>query len=204
MKIETFNKLAPHAHDGWGAAFIAEMPKWSITGTARESAFLGQLMVECDGFTRFEENLWYHAARLCVVFPHEFPNAKEALAYNMRPIAIANRVYANRLGNGNEASGDGYRFRGMGPIEITGKDNYAEAEKGTGIPFLAHPEAMLQPAYGARAACWFFAARNCNALADEFDVKAITHEVNGPALLALGTRIHWTDAARKLIEAEVE
>src|ERR1700722_6560573 len=120
--------VAPHlAADNraaWVAALAGPLLKAGITTPRCVAAFLGQCAVESAGFRSMEEDLSYSAARLCVVWPTRFPTVEAAEACALQPEVLANRVYANRLGNGDEASGDGWRFRGRGLIQVTGRAAY--------------------------------------------------------------------------------
>ena len=126
------------------------------------------------------ENMNYSAKRLLQVFPKHFTPA-QAERYARKPSQIANRVYANRLGNGNEASGDGWRYRGRGYIQITGRSNY-KAYQDSGLcvgNLMAHPEWLCNSPGRMKSAMWFFMKSGCNELADNDDIEAITRRING-------------------------
>jgi putative chitinase len=112
--------------------------------------------------------------------------------------AIGNCIYANRLGNGNEASGDGYRYRGRGFIMTTGRSNYADVEAYSNLPLIAHPELLGQAAYAAQAAAFFWATNAINIPADADDIRGVTRKVNGPALAGLKDRQKYLDRARAI------
>ena len=162
----------------WAPALAAAMDRWHIAGLARQSAFLAQVGHESAGFTRFTENLNYTAKRLVEVWPKRFTPAL-AEQYALKPEALANYIYGNRLGNGDEASGDGWVFRGRGPIQLTGKANYVQAATATGYDLVKHPDLVLGPKVGAEVAGWFWASHGCNELADAGDFAAITKAING-------------------------
>ena len=169
----------PRAEPAWLIALASEMPRWNIDNPARESAFIGQIAHESAGLTRLEENLNYSAERLVAVWPKRFtPETAQLCARN--PQRIANAVYANRLGNGDELSGDGWRYRGRGPIQLTGKSNYEEYGIALVTDLLGNPDSVARvPKVGCAVACRFFMVNGCNDLADEGDIGAITKKVNG-------------------------
>jgi putative chitinase len=182
---------------GWIDA-ILRSAKWGYADTPRRLAsFVGHLAHECNGFTVFEENLNYSAERLCTVWPKRFPSIKSAQPYARNPEALANKVYANRLGNGDEATGDGWYFRGRGPIQITGFTNYKAAGEAIGVDLIAAPEKLLVPAIGIASAGWYWSTRNLNELADRDDQEAITRAING-GLNGLEDRKAWV---KKIYEA---
>jgi predicted chitinase len=155
--------------------------KFGINTPLRVVHFLAQVFHESDNLRRREENLNYSADGLLKVFPKYFKSRTEALAYAHKPQAIANRVYASRMGNGNEASGDGWRFKGRGYIGTTGRDNYkayANSEFCKG-DLMAHPEWLAQAPGDLKSALFFWYKNGLNALADKDDVNAVTKRVNG-------------------------
>lgn len=126
-----------------------------------------------------EENLNYSAEALKRVFKKYFPNDTLANFYARKPEKIANRVYADRMENGNEASGDGYRFRGRGFIQITGRENYRKLTEDTGIDYLNNPELLLNEADSMISALWYWKKRNLNKYADQDNIEQITYRING-------------------------
>ncbi|MFM8991040.1 MAG: glycoside hydrolase family 19 protein, partial [Alphaproteobacteria bacterium] len=135
------------------------------------------------------------------VFPRHFRSDAEAQAYDRQPERIANRVYANRMLNGDEASGDGWRFRGRGPIQVTGRENYRKAGQALGMGLESDPDRMLDPATGCLAAAWFWHSRGLNTLADadsENGFREITRRING-GFLGLEDRIHYWERARQVL-----
>ena len=126
-----------------------------------------------------EENLNYSAEALRRVFKDYFPNDTMANFYARKPEKIANRVYADRMGNGNEASGDGWKFRGRGFIQITGKNNYILLSKDTRIDYLNNPELLLNEADSMISALWYWTKNNLNTYADQDDIRAVTKRING-------------------------
>lgn len=152
--------------------------EFGIDTNARLAAFLAQILHESGNLRYVVENLNYDAQRLRAVFGRYF-TSDEAARYAHKPEAIANRVYAHRLGNGNEASGDGWRYRGRGLIQITGRANYDACGRGLGLDLLAEPALLEHPIQAARSAAWFWHSRNLNKLADARDIEAITRRING-------------------------
>lgn len=171
-------EFAPKAEPGWDAGLEAACEKYDITGVRREM-FLAQCAHESAGFTRFVENLNYSADALMRTWPSRFTKYEQAVEYARQPEKIANYVYANRMGNGNEASWDGWKYRGRGVIQITGRNNYQKAFVETGINLIDHPDAAALPSVGSMIAGWFWATNGLNELADEGDFKGITKRING-------------------------
>ena len=183
----------------YAPVLAAELPAFAIHTPARVAAFLAQCHVESAGFARLSENLSYGSAeRLCAVWPSRFRGLAAARPYVRAPERLANRVYAGRLGNGAEASGDGWRFRGRGLKQLTGRANYSAAGQALGRPYLEQPDLVARPHDAVRTACWFWRANGCNALADAGDLDAITRRINGPAMLKAPERRHL---AEKLLAA---
>lgn len=150
-----------------------------FSNTKRISAFLAQLAHESAGFTATQENLNYGAKGLMLTFKKYFPNIEIAKLYERKPQMIANRVYANRMNNGDEASGDGYKFRGRGLIQLTGKDNYTRFANSIGktledtIIFLETPEGAVS------SAGWFWDVNKLNIYCDLDDFAGLTRRING-------------------------
>lgn len=166
-----------------------------ITTPKRIAMFVGQCAVESGGFTRLEENLHYTAERLCVVFPSHFTPAFAAECAE-NPEAIANVVYANRMGNGDVASGDGYLYRGRGLIQVTGKASYtalARVEKRA-----VEPDWVATKTGAAASACWFWTAHHLNGLADGWAITGTSKVING-GTNGLEDRLARCNAALKAI-----
>ena len=156
----------------------AAADRFEINTPDRLAAFIAQIAHESARFTRLEENLNYSAQGLLKTWPTRFtPSIAES--YARHPERIANYVYANRLGNGDEASGDGWRYRGRGLIQLTGRANYRECGLALGMPFEAEPEIVAQPHYAAMTAGWFWKSRGLNEHADRRDFLRITRIING-------------------------
>lgn len=188
MIADLLRAVAPNCKDpeGWGEQLALAMEKFGIRDREDVAAFIAQLMVESAELTRVAENLNYSAKRLREVWPKRFPDDRTALKYANNPAALANYVYANRLGNGNEASGDGWKFRGRGPIQTTGLANYLRLERALGIPVTKKPELLETQALGALAAALFWRDNKLTALAvktagddQEADYVTITRRIQG-------------------------
>jgi putative chitinase len=174
--------------------------RYEINTVRRLAAFLGQVIVESTSFSRVTEGLYYSSAeRLHAVFPSKFPTVKSAEGYTKNPEKLANHVYANKLGNGDEAGGEGWKYRGRGLIQLTGKANYEAFQKATGIDVVTSPELLEQPGYAVYSATWFWHSRGLNGLADSQSYLALTKRINAPAL-------HFSEreAARKHAEKILE
>jgi putative chitinase len=152
---------------------------YDITTPKRIAGFLSQIGHESGGLAMLEENLNYKAETLMRVWPKRFPTLEFAQQFARNPQKIANSVYANRMGNGDEASGEGWKYRGRGLKQLTGKDNYRAFSKAIGTDFVADPDLLLQPVNAALSAGWFWSANNLNALADNGDVPGMTKRING-------------------------
>jgi putative chitinase len=170
------------------------MIEFEINTPKRQAMFLAQLLHESALLTATIENLNYSELGLVKVFKNYF-DRNSAKRYARQPEKIANRVYANRMGNGNEMSGDGWRFRGRGLIQLTGKDNYIACGKGLGVDLLKNPDYLLTTEGSTRSAGWFWKSRNLNRTADAGDILANTKIING------GTNglEHRTSLYRKLL-----
>lgn len=172
------------------------MMRWDILKHSRVAAFLAQVAHESMELQALRENLNYSAAGLVATWPKRFRHALPgelattelrndgyaiAEAFARRPADIANLVYANRMGNGDMASGDGWRFRGGGAIHVTGRRNFSVCSAATcGADVLVeHPDLIVQPQYAMDSAAWFFSTNGCNELADVGDIDAISRKVNG-------------------------
>ena len=151
--------------------------KYEINTPLRVSHFMAQIEHE-SGLKPISENLNYSAKRLIQVFSKHFTTHESVLFAN-KPQQIANRVYANRMGNGNEASGDGWKYRGRGFIQITGKENYFRLSIDTDLDCLKNPNLLLIEANALISALWFWNLHKLNLLADKNNIKVITRKING-------------------------
>ena len=161
--------------------------KYQIDTPKRLAAFIGQCMHESNNFKTLTENLNYSAQGLMATWPRRFPNMEFANQYHRQPEKIANYVYSNRMGNGSEASGDGWRYRGRGVKQLTGKENYERCGSGLGVDLVGNPDLLLDPKYAALSAGWFWNKHNINQLADRGDIEMMTRRING-GLLGLDAR----------------
>lgn len=163
--------------------------RFDIDSVPRIAGFLAQCVVETGGFTQLEESLYYrNAERLMAIWPRRFTSLQDAAEHTRRPAKLANRVYANRLGNGNEASGDGWKYRGRGIKQLTGLDNYRAAEVALGRPYVEHPDLVALPEDACLTGAWFWHVNKLNILADTAQWDAITRTVNGPGMLKADLR----------------
>lgn len=153
--------------------------RFDISNPNRQAAFIGQCGHECGNFRILEENLNYRAATLMKLWPKRFPTLDVANQYAGNPKKIANMVYANRMGNRDESSGDGYRFRGRGCIQTTGHANYYHAGQSLGVDFVMEPDLVASPKYAALTAGFFWSTHGLNELADKQDHRSITKRING-------------------------
>lgn len=151
--------------------------KYDVNTPLRISHFMAQIEHE-SGLKPISENLNYSAERLLIVFKKYFTK-ENALSYEKNPKKIGSRVYASRMGNGNELSGDGYTYRGRGFIQITGKENYKSLSNDTGIDFVKSPDLLLTEVHSIMSALWFWKKNNLNYHADRDEVVAITKKING-------------------------
>lgn len=163
--------------DRWLAPLNTAMGAHWINTPSRVAMFLATCLYESGGFMRLAENLNYSADGLLRMWPALF-DADAAAAYAHQPELIANRAYANRNGNGDEASGDGWRYRGRGLIQLTGKRNFMRAEAASGLDLLDRPELLEQPMPAADTAAWFWADAGLNALADAGDFDGTQGAIN--------------------------
>jgi len=150
---------------------------YGITSALRTAHFMAQIEHE-SGLKPISENLNYSASGLLQVFPNYF-NSKLAGDYQRKPMNIANKVYANRMGNGDENSGDGWKYRGRGFIQITGKENYFRLANDTDIDCFNNPDLLLDEANAMISALWFWNLKKLNIYADEDDISTITKRING-------------------------
>lgn len=175
------------------------LPKYDITTTDRIASFIGQCAVESCEFTIFEENLKYSAKGLMSVWPNHFPTEDIAKQYQYKPEMISNLVYANFLGNGSTESGDGWKYRGRGAIQLTGKSNwtklstYLNKSMDDTLSYGGTPSGQIE------SACFFWYMNKLNTYADQKDIITLTKHVNGPRCLGLENRTkYWKKALQVL------
>jgi putative chitinase len=178
-------------------------PLYEINTPQRVAAFLAQCGHESGGWTVFEENLNYSAKGLMGIFKKYFPDEATANAYARQPEKIANKVYANRMGNGPESSGDGWRYRGRGPIQLTGSANYkafAQEMFEDWENLYANPDWVTADRdFALMSAIWFWNKNKLNVQADSGDIKLMTKKING-GYIGLEDRIkHYNEAIHLLV-----
>ncbi|WP_024696136.1 glycoside hydrolase family 19 protein [Pseudomonas syringae] len=157
-------------------ALNTAMGKYQIVTPFRIAAFIAQVGHESAQLTAMVENLNYSATALQKTWPNRF-TPELAAQYARQPERIANVVYGSRLGNSEK--GDGWKYRGRGLIQLTGKTNYRQCGEALGVDLLARPELLETPEYAALAAAWFWSVNGLNTLADTGDIIAITKRING-------------------------
>lgn len=169
---------------------------FDIATPVRLAAFVAQCLHESRGLSQTEESLWYSTPeRIREMWPTRVPTLAAAAALCRKPQDLANRVYSLRNGNGDAASGDGWRFRGRGLFQLTGRHNYADAALELNRPYIQQPELVALPADACLTAAWYWHCNKLNHLADASNTKAITWAINGPALAGLSERIQLFDRA---------
>lgn len=176
---QQFNEICPNASPDLVPHLTVTLHEFEIVNKLRKAAFIAQLAHESAEFTRFEENLNYSAKGLYSTFRKYFPTMALAEVYARQPEKIANRVYANRMGNGPEASGDGWKHRGRGPIQLTGKANYTTYGKLLKLDLLTDPNVVKKPEVGFRVGGAFWMQKKLNVMADARDFIGITKAING-------------------------
>ena len=162
----------------WADPLSEAMNLRAIVTPERIAAFIAQVAHESMGFYILEENTNYRAKRLLEIFPKYF-NEASAIEYAGKPKAIASRVYANRMGNHDEASGDGWVYRGRGLIQLTGLDNYKLCGAGLSVDLERNPDWLLGKPLAAQSAAWFWQSSGCNELADFGKIDAVSRRING-------------------------
>ena len=187
--------------DHWHNALSQLLPDYEINTPQRIAAFIAQCSHESGGFTALKENLNYKAATLRKIFPKYFPTDAMATEYAAKPNkqeAIANLVYANRMGNGAPETGDGYKYCGRGLIQLTGKNNYVAFADSLEISPEEASEYLSTFEGAAQSACWFWETNNLNQWADKGDIVTLTKRING-GTIGLEDRIkHYEHALHVL------
>jgi putative chitinase len=205
-------RITPRCPDAvaWAAALNDSMREFAIESRLQAAHWLAQLAHESAEFTRIVENLNYtRPERIVEVWPSRFwlpsakqpeqpPGKRDARAFVRAPILLASYVYAGRNGNGNEATADGWKYRGRGPIQLTGRSNYARAGQALALPLIETPEIVTDPDAGARVAAWFWSDKRLGPLADLNEIEAITSKVNG-GTHGLDERRHYLQAATRAL-----
>lgn len=200
--LDQLRQLIPNAAGGvnaWYDGLSDALPQYEIVTPERVAAFIAQCAHESGGFRMMEENLNYKAATLTKLWPKRYPPGV-AEQYAGKPQAIANKSYGGRMGNGDEASGDGWKYRGRGILQLTGKDNYRACSKFlfSDDTLLDNPDILLDAYYATHSACWFWNANKLNQFADNGDFVTMTKRING-GTIGLDDRVkHYKHALEVL------
>lgn len=204
LTTQLFTHLFPKAQDpaSWVASMNNVFPNYEINTPQRVAAFLAQCGHESGGWTTFEENLNYSAQGLVGIFKKYFPTLESAQPYARKPEKIANKVYGGRMGNGPESSGDGWKYRGRGPIQLTGKNNYLNFAKDMFEDWenlFQNPDWVTSDKdFALMSAIWFWNKNGLNVQADSGDIKLMTKKING-GYIGLDDRIkHYNEAIHAL------
>lgn len=200
ITAERIALLAPHVYGSTAAALAPiideEMPKYGVTTLLRRAHFMGQACWESSYFAKFEENLNYtHATAIAAAWPRLASRAADLLG---KPQALANAAYANHNGNRDEASGDGWRYRGRGIFDLTGANNYRDCGHALGVDLIADPTWVATPEGAVKSALWFWNSHGCNALADLDNAEHVTVKINGAARAGLTQRTELTQDAKRI------
>jgi len=179
MNIEQLRQL--DIPEEWFEPFQETFARFEINTALRKAAFIGQCGHESGGFRVLEENLNYKPEALMRVWPSRF-DAENVDEYAHKPEKIANKVYAGRMGNGNEESGEGWKYHGRGLIQLTGKDNYTLCGDSLQADLLHNPELLVGQQYAALSAGWFWRKHGLNELADTKQYETMTKRINGGLL----------------------
>jgi len=185
----------------WHHALSALFPDYDINTSDRIAAFVAQCAHESGGFEVLKENLNYKPLALRRLFHKYFPTDELANQYCAKPNkqeAIANRIYANRMGNGDESSGDGFRFCGRGLIQLTGRSNYQSFADSLEMNINEVPDYLATFEGAAQSACWFWETNKLNRFADANDIKGLTRAING-GFIGLEDRIHHYELAKAIM-----
>ena len=169
----------PELADKWADALNETCQEFAIDSPYRIAGFISQTAHESAEFKFVSENLNYSAASLMRVWSQRFPTVEIAQRYAMNPEKIANRAYCDRMGNGDETSGDGWKYRGRGLIQLTGKNNYVAYSMACDNEALQYPDIVAEPKYAAESAGWFWNVNRLNQLADAQDIVGMTKRING-------------------------
>jgi putative chitinase len=187
-----------HIGEEWVDALNETFTRFDISNPARQAAFIGQASHESGNFKTLNENLNYRAETLMRVWPKRFPTLEFAKQYEKNPKKIANSVYSNRMGNRDEASGDGFRFRGRGLFQLTGHSNYFHAGKALGEDFVMNPDLVATPRYATLTAAFFWQTHKLNDYADARDYVTMTKKING-GTIGLQDRINHINHALSVL-----
>lgn len=202
VTVAQLQRIFPKAKAANLAAFCDEINEaaveFEIDSPRRLAAFLAQCAHESGLFAHVRENLNYSAQGLRGIWPKRFPTLAAAQPYHRNPQKIANKVYADRMGNGSEATGDGWSYRGRGLIQLTGKSNYIACSAGLEYDVVADPDYLETTEGAARSAAWYWYSRNLNKWADLGDIKTMTKLING-GYIGLEEREHFYHSALSVL-----
>ena len=187
-----------HIDPAWLEPLTAAFNRFDISTPERQSAFIGQCAHESGNFKTLQENLNYSSKGLNATWPSRFPSEEAAQPFHRNPEKIANKVYSGRMGNTEE--GDGWKYRGRGLIQLTGKDNYRLASDALGVDFVANPDLVLTREYAALTAAWYWNKRGLNKEADAKDFTGMTKKING-GTIGLADRVAHINTALNVLTA---
>lgn len=202
LSVEQLNQLVPKNPyiDHWHEALSLCCPDYDINTPRRVAAFVAQCAHESGGFKFLKENLNYKAESLMRVWPRYFPNIDVARQYANKQEMIANRAYGNRMGNGPEETGDGWRFCGRGLIQLTGRSNYQAFADSIDTDINEIPEYLGTFEGAVQSACWFWETNKLNQFADTGDILTMTKRINGGTLGLEDRKKHYEHALHILGE----
>ena len=200
ITISQLKQLLPNNPyvENWHHALVQLLSDYDINTPKRIAAFIAQCSHESGGFRVLTENLNYKAAGLRRIFPKYFPTDELAKQYEKQPSKIANRVYANRMGNGDESSGDPSRWIGRGLIQLTGKSNYQAFADSLEMKVEDVPDYLATFEGAAQSACWFWETNNLNKFADSGDILNMTKRINGGTIGLEDRKKHYEHALHVL------
>ena len=206
VTLELLQRIAPQTKveklEGFVEGLQTACDQFEINTISRLACFLAQVGHESGGFNAVKENLNYGAKGLRGTFPKYFPTDEIATEYERQPEKIANRVYANRMGNGDEASGDGFKYRGRGLIQLTGCNNYTAFAGDIGLSLDETIDYLETYEGAAMSAAWFWWKNNLNDLADSEDMLNLTKRING-GTIGLQDRIHHFEIAKGALQTQI-
>lgn len=202
FRVEQVRELVPRAIGGpdwWFNEMQEAFPKYEIVTVARVASFIAQCAHESGGFSMMEENLNYKAATLTKLWPQRYPPGI-AEQYAGKPELIANKSYGGRMGNGPEATGDGWKFRGRGLIQLTGRSNYTACSRAMfgDDTLVENPDILFDPYYAIHSACWFWDKNKLNQFADSGDFITMTKRINGGTIGLADRQKHFKHAVEVL------
>jgi putative chitinase len=187
-----------HIDPSWLEPLTAAFHRFDISTPERQAAFIGQCAHESGNFKTLQENLNYSAKGLNATWPSRFPSEEAAQPFHRNPEKIANKVYSGRMGNTED--GDGWKYRGRGLIQLTGKDNYRLASDALGVDFVANPDLVLTKENAALTAAWYWNKRGLNKEADAKDFTGMTKKING-GTIGLADRVAHINTALNVLTA---